>query len=827
MSAVSSEGYMQESDLFRCGYCQDCFRREDHLRRHELSHGFPRFLCTHDGCGMRFHRRDVLQRHKSVHQHDPTKRRRRPRRGVLPRIQQAPDREVQGGVESQPQQTTSLSPSALLSASTERTVSLAATPEAFGLAEEWNLGLEDWPNYSWISEKYHAHSWQSFAVPMFDANVHTHPPATSHVGYQPVVTSTMPNLSIPAIAPAPGLSSVALAAPPVYPMTAGELQLCLVTFTKTYLPRLPFIHSTTCEQVSLYSPLGLSMACVGALRVDEYRNKAMALHEKAIEVDQLSRQTSEICLQDLQARVLLIELAAWHGSAETLQWAIREEHVLCQTIMEYLKRTLPHMSKNSWASWQQAEELKRTVFAFFVTSVWKTAYHHHATPLPTQFIDFTLPCPEPLWEATSASAWSSQMQCLSHKDRHEIHFPTAVHAILSRDTVQFTDYEMATIFGQQILLSAILDALNTAVSLPVNYRSVEGWQSGDMSTFQPHLRHMFEGALDLWVELWWAAPEWLWDSQLPSHPRVECILLHYYTTIKLFKPARLDQLRTEEDLVYKFVRAATEIFCSMSKAGWSDIAKYAARLLHATSYHSGIACARIMLPWLAFIQSPAYGPLNQRDLGLLTKIRQAVRRRDRELAQLSRKSHSSDESVPRMSTNNKNPYAEATMGMISGGAGIGRKTSQTSATSSSLGSVSEESGAGSGYGGRDLDVLTRRVGSGRKVWRLNDSLDEERRRERVGNYEWDGGNPAFKPPNGDSNDQPSSRLPHVDMLLTKLVSMRRDPEALWMVLTTAPASKSAENISPQSRVSTGDMRNYFALLRPGAMVNTIHKAVTE
>lgn len=70
----------------RCSTCDKSFSRDDHLRRHESSHGFPRFACQHPGCGMRFHRRDVLGRHGQVHSRDPQKRRRRPRRGALPRI---------------------------------------------------------------------------------------------------------------------------------------------------------------------------------------------------------------------------------------------------------------------------------------------------------------------------------------------------------------------------------------------------------------------------------------------------------------------------------------------------------------------------------------------------------------------------------------------------------------------------------------------------------------------------------------------------------------------------------------------------------------------
>lgn len=73
------------SGAFTCGTCSQNFRRADHLRRHELSHGFPKYLCSHPRCGMRFHRDDVRNRHESIHRPNPSKQPRKARRGVLPR----------------------------------------------------------------------------------------------------------------------------------------------------------------------------------------------------------------------------------------------------------------------------------------------------------------------------------------------------------------------------------------------------------------------------------------------------------------------------------------------------------------------------------------------------------------------------------------------------------------------------------------------------------------------------------------------------------------------------------------------------------------------
>lgn len=74
-------------DTGRTLCCQDCgkyFKRQDHLDRHRLSHGRAKYKCDQASCGMAFHRRDVLSRHQQVHRFNPSKRRRRPRRGINP-----------------------------------------------------------------------------------------------------------------------------------------------------------------------------------------------------------------------------------------------------------------------------------------------------------------------------------------------------------------------------------------------------------------------------------------------------------------------------------------------------------------------------------------------------------------------------------------------------------------------------------------------------------------------------------------------------------------------------------------------------------------------
>lgn len=55
-----------------CDICKPpkTFTRAEHLRRHQLSHGNPRFPCTFPGCDKAFHRADLLARHAQRHDSD-------------------------------------------------------------------------------------------------------------------------------------------------------------------------------------------------------------------------------------------------------------------------------------------------------------------------------------------------------------------------------------------------------------------------------------------------------------------------------------------------------------------------------------------------------------------------------------------------------------------------------------------------------------------------------------------------------------------------------------------------------------------------------------
>ncbi|KKY22541.1 putative zinc finger c2h2-type protein [Diplodia seriata] len=467
-----------EPAWYKCRHCDDQFKREDHLRRHELSHGFPRFLCDHPACGMRFHRKDVLQRHKLVHQPNPLKRRRKPRRGAIPRgpIQQTSDSSTTPPGDFSPPPVAhahahaqahvqvplpALTPPAASTASQSPPHDLhqlAAQGDSFNLTTEWDYAIHEWPEFGLHPglPNFVQPSWQNCLMPVFDTT-------SSPLIPPSLALAHAPNASFPLDA--------AFVPHPALPLSPQDMRICVDKFRQRFLPRIPFLHYLTCEHecVSQKSALYYTMAMAGSLYLDNYRPKAARMHKLASETLQKQSRMANPSLQDFQANILIIDFAVWYGNEEMRRWASREKHALAQALIEFVSTSLPPLSYDDWGRWRLREEIKRTGFAFFVNCVMQSTFYGHDTPILASAIELSLPSPESIWEATSEAEWQTQVELLGLREKSEIIFPVAAHAILSQDTEYSTDYELATLFGQFILLCVIMDSYNAAAKLPTNY----------------------------------------------------------------------------------------------------------------------------------------------------------------------------------------------------------------------------------------------------------------------------------------------------------------------------------------------------------------------
>lgn len=224
-------------DRYTCRSCTRCFGREDHLRRHELSHKPPKHTCPYETCGMRFHRKDVLQRHSITHGPEQSKTRRKPRRGIYPRTSPATT-SPKGSLPSLP---TTYEPS----------------PE-----ESWEARLDS-------EEPLDLCHLEQMSTPMpFLIENHEPPPIR--------FTDDSNILLSPATFCNP-LSSCILQHP-----LCGILSTSLVKFREICSSRYGFIHPQTLHGDRLPAGLQFTMAAFGAIHSPESWEHSLLLHLLAV-----------------------------------------------------------------------------------------------------------------------------------------------------------------------------------------------------------------------------------------------------------------------------------------------------------------------------------------------------------------------------------------------------------------------------------------------------------------------------------------------------------------------------------------------------------------
>ncbi|RDI89785.1 hypothetical protein Vi05172_g635 [Venturia inaequalis] len=558
------------NDFFTCQYCADQFKREDHLRRHELSHRSPKFKCVHEGCGKSFHRNDVLKRHQLVHRPEPEKRKRSCRKRVAARGSTSRSPPVstssQSGYSPEPAPSVSKSP--------------PTTTQLFPAPAPW---IQIGP---FLGSNDHPAMMNNFAIsPWLTHN--TYPELLDHSQHTPPSSVT------------------------------DCTQMCVERAFQTTLSRLPFVHPSALDDPELPRELHLAIAAVGARDLDGNRGFGTDFFYEAEQL--LQQANSSTQLRRLQCQVLLIDFATWSGNETLRQWAIKEQQVVAMAIKHLLlePQSLLH---SGWSKWLHAEELKRTLFAFYSLSISSAILLGTQIPLSSRHLGLAFPCSDSLWRARNEVEWARQLPLWEPDLELTLTFPNAVHTFLTGN-IGFIQNDLTnlSLFSQHVVLCAIIEAIESSRRFPLNYSSIEGWISGSISTFSS--RSHFLQILKLWNDFYQQPFEGSWAHGDHARPRIESVMLFKFVVDKL---TNSDAPIDNPDVRFAAEQAADSLLCA-SKVGIMEIPSSISLSMSPSALSIATSLADSMNRWLHRLDTSTAGSiLDPADAEIVAKIREAV-----------------------------------------------------------------------------------------------------------------------------------------------------------------------------------------------------------
>lgn len=190
----------------------------------------------------------------------------------------------------------------------------------------------------------------------------------------------------------------------------------------------------------------------------------------------------------------------------------------------------------------------------------------HTIPLSSQSIIFDLPCEDGIW-ALDEQEFTERL--LIFPDTR-VSFWQALHGLFTNTATTTSDLQSLSSFGKEALVCAVLETVIHAKSSPLSYSSFDDYKNGNASRL--NARGPLLKAMGLCRMLWPAQLHKYWDKSAPSHPELESTVLLQFAVMQLNRAngaSRSQSLYSRESVV-----AATEIFCSIAKAGFHEVSIY-------------------------------------------------------------------------------------------------------------------------------------------------------------------------------------------------------------------------------------------------------------
>ncbi|BCS21522.1 uncharacterized protein APUU_21954S [Aspergillus puulaauensis] len=546
-----------------CETCSARFQRDDHLRRHRLSHAEPRFKCADPQCGMRFHRRDAARRHEKSHQQTAAPKRRRPRRGILPcpRIATKPIHPV--------------GPSSC----DHDNHALSAPDNAAGGP------LHESPNLISSSD-----TDQKSAM-LMDCS-------------QCAATNMLCDECISGLLPATGLGE----------QDWNAFRFCMQHFVRIHAQGFPFLHSSSWRMDWEQSGKLLAMAAVGGREIAPYAEISKVYFEMAVnrleyfmvsmgdtscitERDDSFHRRLLVCFETC---ILLIEYSVWSRHRELRQRGLKEfthQAIVAVPVLADVMNSMPKHTR--WPLWILLEESKRALWCFYCLGVKSGHFLNHPLSTPEIVKNMHLPCPDAVFEAPNSPAWRERNDSNNHQSGGPVLFREALYQLMSADRMRQLIVDETAKYSSHILICGVLDNYQTSITIPCNFATLDAYMELDMSRFR--LRDDLMRALRYWKALFWHDPHELWHSKHPDH-KLNDIMLWMYIEVQAWRCPESHPLSP----LHRRVAAelALDIFSSISLTGFLEVGAKSPLYVERAVYFSSRCLASAMLTWLDGLKPP-------------------------------------------------------------------------------------------------------------------------------------------------------------------------------------------------------------------------------
>jgi hypothetical protein len=198
-----------------------------------------------------------------------------------------------------------------------------------------------------------------------------------------------------------------------------------------------------------------------------------------------------------------------------------------------------------------------------------SSHHLNWTVLiPSRLKQLQLPCSDETFQAANAVEWLGSMK-KTQRSHSNSDLGSALYSLLRHGPCETPLHENLSPSGRQLLLYAVMESYDQAVTLPSSFSSLHSYQKRDLRYFSP--QHMFKHGLRAWRNLWWTSIECMWNSEPPNLVMIQSILVLNYLEVTLLDPGLDNETQSEYTAPYTAINVALDVFSSISKNGFIEV----------------------------------------------------------------------------------------------------------------------------------------------------------------------------------------------------------------------------------------------------------------